>query len=120
MNEHETVIGKRIPKIDSVYLATGEAKFLDDVQIPEMLYGKVLRSPHPHARILHIDAGRAVRLPGVKAVITAEDTTKIKFCHLPITPNKKVLEDETGYGLWAKRLRRLPHWMKKSPGRRWN
>ncbi len=95
VNEHETVIGKRIPKIDSVYLATGEAKFLDDVQIPGMLYGKVLRSPHPHARILHIDAGPAARLPGVKAVITAEDTTKIKFCHLPITPNKKVLEDET-------------------------
>ena len=94
MGEDASVIGKRIPKIDSIYLATGEAKFLDDIHLPGMLYGKVLRSPHPHARILRIDTKRAAQLPGVKAIITADDTTKIKFCHLPITPNKMVLEDD--------------------------
>ena len=94
MDEDASVIGKRIPKLDSIYLATGEAKFLDDINLPGMLYGKVLRSPHPHARILRIDTKRAAQLPGVKAIITADDTTKIKFCHLPITPNKMVLEDD--------------------------
>jgi 4-hydroxybenzoyl-CoA reductase subunit alpha len=59
-----------------------------------MLYGKVLRSPHPHAKILNIDISRAVKLPGVKAVITANDTTKVKFCHMPVTPNKMVLADD--------------------------
>ncbi len=94
MNERESVIGKRIPKLDSIHLATGEAKFLDDINVPGTLYGKVLRSPHPHARISYIDTTRAARLPGVKGVITSDDTTKVRFCHLPITPNKKVLEDE--------------------------
>ena len=93
MGEDATVIGKRIPKLDSIYLSTGEARFLDDIQLPGMLYGKVLRSPHPHARILRIDTELAARLPGVKTVITAEDTTKVKFCHLPITPNKMALAD---------------------------
>jgi xanthine dehydrogenase molybdenum-binding subunit len=94
MDEDASVIGRRIPKLDSIYLATGEAKFLDDIHLPGMLYGKVLRSPHPHARILRIDTKRAAQLPGVKAIITADDTTKIKFCHLPITPNKMALEDD--------------------------
>ena len=76
MGEEESIIGRRIPKLDSVYLATGEARFLDDIQLPGMLYGKVLRSPHSHARILRIDTQRAAKVPGVKAVITAEDTTK--------------------------------------------
>ncbi|MCX5908618.1 MAG: molybdopterin-dependent oxidoreductase, partial [Deltaproteobacteria bacterium] len=94
MGEEESIIGRRIPKLDSVYLATGEAKFLDDIQPPGMLYGKILRSPHSHARILRMDTQRAAKVPGVKAIITAEDTTKVKFCHLPITPNKMVLADE--------------------------
>jgi 4-hydroxybenzoyl-CoA reductase alpha subunit len=89
-----SIIGKRIPKIDSIYMATGEAKYLDDIKLPGMLYGKVLRSPHPHAKILHIDISKATKLTGVKAVITADDTTKVKFCHLPITPNKMVLNDD--------------------------
>lgn len=94
MGEEQSMIGRRIPKLDSIYLATGEAQFLDDIQLPGMLFGKVLRSPHPHAKILRIDTRRAEKLPGVKAVITAEDTTKVKFCHLPITPNKMALADE--------------------------
>lgn len=87
-------VGKSIPKIDSIYMATGEAEYLDDIKLPGMLYGKVLRSPHAHAKILHIDISRATKLSGVKAVITANDTTKIRFCHLPIVPNKMVLNDD--------------------------
>jgi 4-hydroxybenzoyl-CoA reductase subunit alpha len=94
MGEDERILGRRIPKLDSIYLATGEAQFLDDIQLPGMLYAKVLRSPHPHARVVRIDTKRAAQLRGVKAVITADDTTKVKFCHLPIPPNKMALADE--------------------------
>jgi 4-hydroxybenzoyl-CoA reductase subunit alpha len=67
-------IGKRMPRIDSLAKVTGAAKYTADLKFPRMLVGKVLRSPLPHARILNIDASRALRLPGVKAVVTGKDT----------------------------------------------
>ena len=57
----------------------GAAEFVSDIKLPGMLHGRILRSPHPHARILHIDTSKARRLPGVKAVVTSEDTPKIPF-----------------------------------------
>ena len=51
----------------------GKAIYTGDVQLPGMLYARVLRSPHPHARIRRIDASKALALPGVKAVITHEN-----------------------------------------------
>ncbi len=73
MNEAFSVIGKRLPRIDALAKATGEAIYTTDVSLPRMLYGKILRSPHPHARILDIDTSRAERFPGVKGVITWKD-----------------------------------------------
>jgi len=68
-----TKIGSRVPLIDAVEKVTGSLRFGTDFKLPGMLYGKVLRSPFPHARILSIDASRARRLPGVKAVVTGWD-----------------------------------------------
>ncbi|MDP2643731.1 MAG: molybdopterin-dependent oxidoreductase [Desulfobacterales bacterium] len=68
-----TVIGKRLPRKDGLVKATGEARFTTDIALPGMLYGKILRSPHAHAGILHIDAGKALKLPGVRAVITGKE-----------------------------------------------
>ena len=76
--EKYSVIGKRLPRVDGVVKATGEAKYTADMVLPRMLYGKVLRSPYPHAKIVHIDTSRAERLPGVKAVITGKDTPGIR------------------------------------------
>ena len=67
------VVGTRPPRPDGVDKVTGRAKFGADLYMANMLFGKVLRSPHAHARIRSIDAARAVALPGVKAVITAAD-----------------------------------------------
>jgi 4-hydroxybenzoyl-CoA reductase subunit alpha len=67
-------IGKRMPRVDTAAKVTGEAKFSADIKLPRMLVGKVLRTPHPHARILNIDTSRAKGLPGVKAVVTGADT----------------------------------------------
>ncbi len=74
-----SVIGKRIPKYDGVPKVTGRAVYADDIRLPEMLHGKFLRSPLPHARIISVDTSRARRLPGVKAVITGQDIPKRGF-----------------------------------------
>jgi len=71
-------IGKRLPRVDGIVKATGEAKFTADLSLPGMLHGKILRSPHPHARILHIDTSRAKSLFGVRAVVTGKDTSGFK------------------------------------------
>jgi CO/xanthine dehydrogenase Mo-binding subunit len=68
-------VGKSVPRIDALEKVTGGATFTDDLQFgPGLLYGRVVRSPHPHARIVKLDASRALALPGVKAVVTGEDT----------------------------------------------
>ena len=66
-------IGKATPRIDASEIVTGKARFLNDIKQADMLYGKVLRSPHPHALITKIDKSKAEALPGVKAVLTWED-----------------------------------------------
>lgn len=72
-------VGKRTPKPDAVSKATGQVVYGHDVKVPRMLHGRILRSPHPHARIVGIDTSRAERLAGVKAVITAQDVPKRRF-----------------------------------------
>lgn len=74
-----SAVGKDIPRTDGVDKVTGRAKFSDDVKLPGMLYGKVLRSPHPHAKISSIDTRRARDLPGVRAVVTGEDAPDIRY-----------------------------------------
>lgn len=78
MSEY-SVVGKRIPRVDGSFKATGEAKFTVDMALPNMLYGKIMRSPYPHARIINIDSRRAEALTGVKAVITGRDTGVVRF-----------------------------------------
>ena len=72
-------VGTRPVRPDGVPKVTGAAKFGADYYLPGMLYGKVLRSPHAHARIRSIDTARAEALPGVKAVITGADLPDHKF-----------------------------------------
>jgi len=70
--EH-TLIGKRPPRVDAVDKATGAALFSADIVLPDMLHGKVLRSPVPHARITRLDTSKALALPGVTAIVTSAD-----------------------------------------------
>ena len=65
-------VGHNVPRIDAYERVTGKATYTRDVRLPGMLYARVLRSPHPHARIRGIDVSRAEALPGVRAVITHE------------------------------------------------
>src|SRR5262247_2261372 len=74
--ERFSVVGQRVQRIEGFDKVTGESKFIADIQLPGTLIGRVLRSPYPHARIRHIDTGKAAKLRGVRAVVTAEDTLK--------------------------------------------
>ena len=66
-------VGHPTPKIDGVERVTGQATYTGDVKLPGMLYARVLRSPHAHARIRSIDVSKARAMPGVKAVLTREN-----------------------------------------------
>jgi putative selenate reductase molybdopterin-binding subunit len=69
--------GKSVKKIDSLSLAAGRAKFVDDVHIPGMLICKILGSPHAHANITSIDVSAAQKIPGVVCVLTHKDVPRI-------------------------------------------
>ncbi|MDP2659602.1 MAG: xanthine dehydrogenase family protein molybdopterin-binding subunit [Dehalococcoidia bacterium] len=88
------VLGKSVARFDVREKALGAAQYIDDLVLPGMLWGKILRSTLPHARILRIDTSRAERLPGVAAVITAADVPDAKhgpyIKDLPILARSKV------------------------------
>ena len=71
---------------------TGEAKYTADIRLPGMLHGKILRSPHPHARILAVDASAASNLPGVHAVLTPFDVPEGR-----VAPDLPILDTEVRY-----------------------
>jgi CO/xanthine dehydrogenase Mo-binding subunit len=77
------IVGKRHPKIDGGERVSGKAEYASDVYLPGMLYGKTLRSPHPHAKIVSIDTEKAKALPGVKAIITAKDIADFPWYQAP-------------------------------------
>ena len=78
---------------DGVYKVTGSLKYLTDLTFPYMLYGKILRSSYPHAKILSIDTDEAEKLPGVKAVITYKDVPGMNRFGI-IIPDQPVLCEE--------------------------
>ena len=75
----KSLIGKKVPRIDSWELVTGSGAFTGDVVLPGMLHGRILRSPVAHGRILHIDTTRAKKLYGVRAVIIGRDVPQARY-----------------------------------------
>ena len=76
-------VGTRGPRADGIDKVTGRARFGADLHVPNMLVGKVLRSPHPHAEVRSIDVSKAAALPGVKAIITAADFPEVPSEFVP-------------------------------------
>jgi len=85
----ETLIGRRIPKLDAPRKVTGETRYLQDLELPGMLHGKILRSDRVHARLVSIDTSAASAMPGVHAVITAADTPGVPLGHARDNPPLK-------------------------------
>jgi CO/xanthine dehydrogenase Mo-binding subunit len=69
-------IGKSLKRVEDPRLLTGQGRYIDDIDRPNMLHAAVLRSPHAHARIVSIDVSAAAALPGVVAVLTGEDIAR--------------------------------------------
>ncbi len=85
------IVRRGLPRIDAVPKVTGEARYTVDLKMPGMLIGKILRSPHPHARIRSIDVSAARELEGVLAVITAEDVPGTLFAFMQVMADKHIL-----------------------------
>ena len=77
-NPH-SFITKRVNRPDALPKVTGQARYTVDLVLPGMLVGKILRSPRHHARILHLDPTPALKVPGVKAVITSQDLPSMQW-----------------------------------------
>jgi putative selenate reductase molybdopterin-binding subunit len=77
MSSKRSIVGKNLRKVDGFKLVTGRPAFTDDIHIPGLLYGKILPSPHAHARIMRIDTRKARALAGVHAVLTYKDVPRV-------------------------------------------
>ena len=73
------VVGTSVHKVDALKLVKGNPAFVDDIELRGLLYAKILRSPHAHARIVAIDDSEARALPGVHAVLHTFNTTRVKY-----------------------------------------
>lgn len=96
--ERLKVVGQRPPLKDAPDKAVGTSGYTVDMGLPGMLYGKILRSPHAHARILDVDASKARKIPGVRAILTPDDVPRTLFStagHPPpdITPHDQLVID---------------------------
>ena len=85
----EFAIGQPVSRFEDPRLLRGGGRYVDDMSLPHMAFGHVVRSPHPHARILKIDTRRARQAPGVIAVLTGEDWLTSGFGDLPTATGKK-------------------------------
>ena len=79
MTQVTRIVGRSVPRMDAPGKVTGTALYAADFALPGMLYGRVLRSHEPHARLVRLDTSRAARLPGVRAVITAPDVPDVRY-----------------------------------------
>ena len=94
MEKELNVVGTRVPMLDAAQKVKGTALFTDDLVLSGMLHGKVLRSPLPHAKILHIDTSRAEKLPGVKGVVTGRDIPDRMYGIVPMAKDEYALARE--------------------------
>jgi len=95
---HLSVVGKRLPKPDAPAKATGRAVYADDIALPNMIYGKLLLSPVPHAKIKSIDVSRAAALAGVHVVMTGADVPDVTYGTSPARYDETVLaKDKVRY-----------------------
>ena len=83
--QESTLFGKRLPRVDARDKVTGEGRYAADFSFPGMLWVKILRSPHAHARIVGIDASAALALKGVKGVLTGKDFNGWSWGWMPKT-----------------------------------
>jgi carbon-monoxide dehydrogenase large subunit len=93
INEHSAngLIGASIRRVEDPPLITGRGRYVDDINLPGMLYLAFQRTPYPHAKILSIDFSKAKSMPGVEAVVTGNDLSeKLNLTSSQMLPNMKI------------------------------
>lgn len=95
--ERTTLIGAGIPRPDAVDKVRGEARFVDDLAFPGMLYGAVVRSPHPHAKIVRIDPSAALDHPDVTCVVTSDEVPGANVVHVVYDDQPALAQDVVRY-----------------------
>ena len=87
-------VGKSVPRLEGAEKVSGKTRYAADVDIPDALWAKLLRSPLPHARILKVDTSKAAKLPGLRAVITGVDIppvlTGLRMKDMPVLARDRV------------------------------
>ena len=104
MEKEFSVVGKRMPDVSGVKKVTGSAKFTSDIHQSGMLIGRVLHSPHPHARIVKIDTSKAEKLAGVEAVVTWEDVDVPKKQYSGCLMNLQSYSGIEAWGVYDERV----------------
>ena len=84
-------LGQNFARVDGPAKLRGWAQFTADIEMPGMVYAKVLRSTHPHARLLRVDASKAAKLPGVVAVLTRDDLKGMNSHFGPVVKDQPVV-----------------------------
>ena len=90
-------IGKPIPRVDAAEKTTGHIKYMSDLSFPNMLWGKIVRSKYPHAKIKKIDTSKAEKLPGVVTVATWKDIPGLNGFGIVIPDQPVLCEDKVRY-----------------------
>ena len=93
----EYAIGQPVPRFEDLRLVRGGGRYVDDIVLPGMAFGHVLRSPHAHARIRAIDTAKAKAAPGVLAVLTGADWAASGFGDLPVPAGMKLRDGSPMY-----------------------
>jgi len=102
-NDRHSILNKRLTRVDGHVKVSGAAEYTHDKRLPGMLYGRVLRSPHAHARVLSIDASAARRIPGVRAVVGATDEEVVEGGNRAAQEAEKKNRTDVGEAKPAKR-----------------
>jgi len=92
-----TIVGESLRRVDALDKVTGKTVFSVDFTLPDMLYARALRSPFPHARILHVDVERAKRVPGVRGVVKGEDVAHYGLYGMAIKDQPILAIDKVRY-----------------------
>ncbi len=109
-NDKHKLLNQRYTRVDGPLKATGVAKYTYDQRLPGMLYARVLRSPHAHARVTKLDTDAAMKIPGVKAIIPAP-LTEVRFAGAPVAAVAATTPEIAGDALRAIKVTYevLPH-----------
>jgi xanthine dehydrogenase molybdenum-binding subunit len=94
MSAELVIVGQSPRRVDGLDKVTGAARYAADFARPGMLYGKIKRSPHAHARVVKVDPSRAYALPGVKLVLTVDNVPRVLHAGAPPPRNLNLAQDQ--------------------------